>query len=54
MTTSATTTTGADSVVENGRIDLYAGNTSSQSDNKRSFVVTGGRRADTGNRGADN
>ena len=41
-------------VVENGRIDLYAGNTSSQSDNKRSFVVTGGRRADTGNRGADN
>jgi beta-glucosidase len=41
-------------VVENGRIDLYAGNTSSQSDNKRSFVVTGGRRADTGNPGADN
>ncbi|HEX2413781.1 MAG TPA: beta-glucosidase BglX [Thermoleophilaceae bacterium] len=41
-------------VVENGRIDLYAGNTSSQSDNKRSFVVTGGRRADTSNPGADN
>ena len=41
-------------VVENGRIDLYAGNTSSQADNKRSFVVTGGRRADTGNPGADN
>ncbi len=41
-------------VLENGRIDLYAGNTSSQSDNKRSFVVTGGRRADTGNSGTDN
>jgi beta-glucosidase len=32
-------------VVENGRIDVYAGNTSSQSDVKQSFTVTGGRRA---------
>ena len=28
--------------VENGRINVYAGNTSAQSDNKRTFVVTGG------------
>jgi beta-glucosidase len=31
--------------VENGRIDVYAGNTSSQADNKQSFTVTGGVRA---------
>jgi beta-glucosidase len=31
--------------VENGRIDVYAGNTSSQSDNRQSFTVTGGVRA---------
>jgi beta-glucosidase len=31
--------------VENGRIDVYAGNTSSQSNNKQSFTVTGGVRA---------
>ena len=35
-------------VVENGRIDAYAGNTSSQVDNVRSFTVTGGRRVDRG------
>ena len=29
-------------VVENGRINVYAGNTSSQSDNRASFRVTGG------------
>jgi beta-glucosidase len=31
-------------VVENGRINVYVGNTSSESDNKRTFTVTGGRR----------
>jgi beta-glucosidase len=31
-------------VVENGRIYVYVGNTSSQSDNKQTFTVTGGRR----------
>jgi hypothetical protein len=31
-------------VVENGRINVYAGNTSSQSDNQASFRVTGGTR----------
>jgi beta-glucosidase len=30
-------------VVENGRINVYVGNTSSQSDNKGTFTVTGGR-----------
>jgi beta-glucosidase len=30
-------------IVENGRIDVYAGDTSSQADNRRSFTVTGGR-----------
>jgi beta-glucosidase len=30
--------------VENGRIDVYAGNTSAQADNRQSFTVTGGRR----------
>jgi beta-glucosidase len=29
-------------VVENGRINVYVGNTSSQSDNRASFTVTGG------------
>jgi beta-glucosidase len=29
-------------VVENGRINVFAGNTSSQSDNRASFRVTGG------------
>ncbi len=33
-------------VVENGRINVYVGNTSSQSDNSASFRVTGGSRAD--------
>ena len=33
-------------VVENGRINVFVGNTSSQSDNRASFTVTGGRRAD--------
>ena len=32
-------------VVENGRINVFVGNTSSQSDNKATFTVTGGRRA---------
>jgi beta-glucosidase len=32
-------------VVENGRINVFVGNTSSQSDNRASFTVTGGRRA---------
>ena len=32
--------------VENGRINVYVGNTSSQSDNHASFTVTGGSRAD--------
>jgi beta-glucosidase len=35
-------------VVENGRIDVYAGNTSAQSDNRQSFRVTGGRRPQLG------
>ena len=39
---SASTTTPAASCVENGRIDVYAGNTSSTTDNKASFRVTGG------------
>ncbi|MET0510521.1 MAG: beta-glucosidase BglX [Thermoleophilaceae bacterium] len=30
-------------VVENGRIDVYVGNASSQTDNRRSFTVTGGK-----------
>ena len=30
-------------IVENGRIDVFVGNTSSQSDNRASFTVTGGR-----------
>ena len=30
-------------VVENGRIDVYVGNTSSATDNRRSFTVTGGK-----------
>jgi beta-glucosidase len=32
-------------VVENGRINVFVGNTSSQSDNKATFTVTGGRPA---------
>jgi beta-glucosidase len=31
-------------IVENGRINVFAGDTSSESDNRASFVVTGGRR----------
>ena len=31
-------------IVENGRINVFAGNTSSEDDNRASFVVTGGRR----------
>ena len=30
-------------VVENGKINVFAGNTSSEDDNRASFVVTGGR-----------
>jgi beta-glucosidase len=37
-------------VVENGRINVYVGNTSSQSDNQASFTVTGGRTADVSKR----
>ena len=29
--------------MENGRINVFAGNTSSEDDNRASFVVTGGR-----------
>jgi beta-glucosidase len=36
--------------VENGRIDVYAGNTSIQVDNKQSFTVTGGVRPDAAKR----
>jgi beta-glucosidase len=32
-------------VVENGRIHVYVGSTSSQSDNKQTFTVTGGHPA---------
>jgi beta-glucosidase len=38
-------------VVENGRIDVYVGNTSSQVGNVQSFRVTGGRNPDAGERG---
>jgi beta-glucosidase len=38
-------------VVENGRINVYVGNTSSQSDNKQSFTVTGGRAVRAASRG---
>jgi beta-glucosidase len=37
-------------LVENGRINVYVGNTSSQSDNKATFVVTGGSRSDAAKR----
>ena len=37
-------------VAENGRINVYAGNTSSQSDNRATFTVTGGRRPDVSKR----
>lgn len=37
-------------VVENGRINVFVGNTSSQFDNKATFTVTGGRRADVSKR----
>jgi beta-glucosidase len=37
-------------VVENGRINVYAGNTSSQSDNRATFTVTGGQRAEVSKR----
>jgi len=30
-------------IVENGRINVFAGDTSSEDDNRASFVVTGGR-----------
>jgi beta-glucosidase len=33
-------------VVENGRIDVFVGSTSSQSDNRVSFTVSGGRKAE--------
>jgi beta-glucosidase len=33
-------------IVENGRINVFAGNTSSEDDNRASFVVTGGRQPD--------
>jgi beta-glucosidase len=37
-------------VVENGRINVYVGNTSSQSDNRLTFTVTGGQRVEVSNR----
>jgi beta-glucosidase len=33
-------------IVENGRINVFAGNTSSEDDNRASFTVTGGRQPD--------
>ena len=33
-------------VVENGKINVFAGNTSSEDDNRASFAVTGGRQPD--------
>ena len=38
-------------VVENGRINVFVGNTSSQSDNKLTFTVTGGQRVEASRRG---
>jgi beta-glucosidase len=38
-------------IVENGRINVYVGNASSQSDNRQSFTVTGGRRVKAAKRG---
>ena len=37
-------------VVENGRINVYVGNTSSQSDNRLTFTVTGGQRVEVSKR----
>jgi beta-glucosidase len=37
-------------VVENGRIDVFVGSTSSQSDNRVSFTVSGGRKAELANK----
>ena len=37
--------------VENGRINVFVGNTSSQADNRRTFTVTGGRRVEASRRG---
>ena len=37
-------------VVENGRIHVYVGNTSSQSDNRATFTVIGGRRVEVSKR----
>ena len=37
-------------VVENGRIHVFVGNTSSQADNKQTFTVTGGRRVEASRR----
>ena len=37
-------------VVENGRIHVYVGNTSSQSDNTATFTVIGGRRVEVSKR----
>ena len=33
-------------IVDNGRINVFAGNTSSENDNRASFTVTGGRQPD--------
>jgi beta-glucosidase len=38
-------------IVENGRINVYVGNASSQSDNRRTFTVTGGRSVKAAKRG---
>jgi beta-glucosidase len=37
-------------IVENGRINVYVGNSSSQSDNRQTFTVTGGRSVEAGRR----
>jgi beta-glucosidase len=38
-------------IVENGRINVYVGNASSQSDNRQTFTVTGGRSVKAAKRG---
>jgi beta-glucosidase len=37
-------------VVENGKINVFVGNTSSESDNKQTFTVTGGQRVEASSR----
>ncbi len=37
-------------IVENGRINVFVGSTSSQSDNRQSFTVSGGRAVEAARR----